>query len=319
MFSAANSQLSIASSGNSCGIGSSHALSSPTLSSVSDTFSSIGSWTAGQNGETEDREWCLEEEQGKPRRGRKRRRRKSQQGVGGAAESWGGGVKKRKDDREKERVRNVRDRYEQLSAALGDLVESGRFSKVRILGTAVHRVEKLLEEVGGSVSQPAERICVILQTAGGRSEVPCEDTPSSPPLPNLSCMEPELHPYPTPSTSVDTLFPEEITPGYPSTPEDVLPTYSTAPYFSYSPAAEFPPMLGSSCLFPGNSPGPTLAPPYSLHHFSPEMVPHQVGGVIPTSTGDGPSSSGRGHSHVDGGDVANGHVTPAPAPMPEWL
>ena len=54
-------------------------------------------------------------------------------------------------------------------------------------------------------------------------------------------------------------------------------------------------MLGSSCLFPGNSPGPTLAPPYSLHHFSPEMVPHQVGGVIPTSTGDGPSSS---HSRV---------------------
>ena len=109
----------------------------------------------------------MEEEQGKPRRGRKRRRRRSQQGVGGAAESWGGGVKKRKV--EKERVRNVRDRYEQLSAALGDLVESGRFSKVRILGTAVHRVEKLLEEVGGSVSQPAERICVILQTAGGRS------------------------------------------------------------------------------------------------------------------------------------------------------
>ena len=212
-------------------------------------------------------------------------------------------------------VRNVRDQYEQLSAALGDLVESGRFSKVRILGTAVHCVEKLLEEVGGSVSQPAERICVFLQTAGGRSEVPCEDTPSSPPLPNLSCMEPELHPYPTPSTSVDTLFAEQTTP---STPEDVLPTYSTTPYFSYSPAAEFPPMLGSSCLFPSNSPGPTLAPPYSLH-FSPEMVPHQVGGVIPTSTGYGPSSSGWGHSHVDWVDVANGHVTPAPAPMPEWL
>ena len=204
MFSVANSQLSIASSGNSCGIGSSLALSSPTLSSVSDTFSSIGSWSAGQSGEAEDREWCFEEEQGKPRRGRKRRRRRSQQGVGGAAESWGGGVKKRKV--EKERVRNVRDRYEQLSAALGDLVESG---KVRILGTAVHRVEKLLEEVGGSVSQPAERICVILQTAGGR---PCEDTPSSPLLPNISCMEPELHPYPTPSTSFDTLFPEDMTP-----------------------------------------------------------------------------------------------------------
>ena len=197
MVSAANSQPSIASSGNSCGIGSSLALSSPTLSSVSDTFSSIVSCTAG---EAEDREWCLEEEQGKPRRGRKRRRRRSQQGVGGAAESWGGGAKKRKVDREKERVRNVRDQYEQLSAALGDLVESGRFSKVRILGTAVHRVEKLLEEVGGSVSQPAE--CVILQTAGGRSEVPCEDTPSSPPLPNLSCMEPSCTPIPHPAPAL---------------------------------------------------------------------------------------------------------------------
>ena len=302
MFSAANSQLSSASSGNSSGIGSSLAQSSPTLSSVSDTFSSIGScsWTAGPSGEAEDSEWCLEEEEGKPRRGRKRGRRsrnggrRNQQGVGGAAAGGGGGVRKRKNDREKERVRDVREQYEQLSAALGDLVErgSGHFSKVRTLGTAIHRVEDLLEELGCSVSQPAERICDnILQTAGGRSEVPCEDTHSSPP-PNLSCeesMEPELHPYPTteaPSTSFDTLFPEEMTSGYPSTQEDVLPTYSTTPYFSYSPAAEFPPMLGSSCLFPfpGNSPGPTLAPPSSLH-FSPEMVPHQVGGVIPTSTG----------------------------------
>ena len=140
-----------------------------------------------------------------------------------------------------------------------------------------HRVEKLLEEVGGSVSQPAERICVILQTAGGRSEVPCEDTPSSPPLPNLSCMEPELHPYPTPSTSVDTLFPEEITPGYPSTPEDVLPTY-----------------LLPSCRVPSHA---RLFLPVSWQ----QPRPHPSSALFPPPllSRDGPSSSGRGHSHVN--------------------
>ena len=78
---------------------------------------------------------------GRTREAEEREKEKETEEPAGAAESWGCGVKKRKV--EKERVRNVKDRYEQLSAALGDLVESGRFSKVRILGTAIHRLEKL--------------------------------------------------------------------------------------------------------------------------------------------------------------------------------
>ena len=76
ILSAANSS----SSGNSSGIGSNIALSSsssPTFSSVSDTFTSNGSCssTAGHSGAAKDRELCLEEGGGKLRRGRKRRSR----------------------------------------------------------------------------------------------------------------------------------------------------------------------------------------------------------------------------------------------------
>ena len=103
--------------------------------------------------------------------------------------------------------------------------------------------------------------------------------------PNLRRLQPEWYPYPIteePSTSFNTLFPEEMTSGYPSIQEDVLPTYSATPYLSYSPAAEFPPMLGSFPS-PGNSSGSTL-PLLSSLNPSPEIVPHQMDAVIPTST-----------------------------------
>ena len=291
MLSAAMSS----SSGNSNGIALSSS-SSLTFSSVSDTYTSIGSCssTAGCSGEAKNKDLCVEEGGGNLRRGRKRRSRKGGRTsqwtvVGAAASSSDRARKRRAADSEKKRVRKLQEQYNQLSAVLvGDLVERGsRHSKVRTLGAAIRRLEDL-QQLGSSVSQPPERIS--RWDTAFPEEVPCENAYSSPPPPNLKRLEPEQYLYPNteePSTSLDTLFPNEMTSGYPSIQEDVLPTYSATPYFSYSPAAEFPPMLGSF-LFPGNSSGSTLPPP-SSPNSSPKIVPHQMDVIVPTATRMGAS------------------------------
>ena len=106
-------------------------------------------------------------------------------------------------------------------------VERGsRHSKVCTLGATIRRLEDL-QQLGSSVSQPPERI--YRWDTAFPEEVPCENAHSSSPPPNLKRLEPEQYPYPNteaPSTSLDTLFPDEMTSGYPSIQEDVLPTYS---------------------------------------------------------------------------------------------
>ena len=265
----------------SSGIAATFSLSgSPT--SLSDTASS-GVWSGVAD--DQDADWCLEtgRSRGRGKRG-KRSRRIAQLQQNGRS---GGAIvakKQLKNAREKERVKNVREQYEGLGVLLGERVErgSGHFSKVRTLAAAIRRIEDLWRGVPDALpSQTVEH----LQAA-------CLE-PSPPPPPqlqpaviNLSCeerLEPALQPYTeTPNSSFETLFPEEITPTYPTT-EDLPPAYT--PYFSYSSGAEFPP-IGNATLFPC-SPDLTLPPPSSTLVFSPELTGHVThpGGAIPTSIG----------------------------------
>ena len=300
--SAASSQYS------SSGIGSSISFSlSPTPSAASSdtlSFSSSGgdwSWAVacGRRDDARDADWCEEEEAGSKarRRGRKRvRQRREPVSQRTCRDEEAAARKKAKNDREKERVLHVREQYDILAKKLGDRVErgSGHFSKVLTLKAAIKYIRELREDSGLVESPSAAREVA-------HSDPPPEPGLSLPPLPpplsaaaavNLSCdeqLEPELHPYSdTPTTSFDSLFTDELPSAFSTTPDDILPAYSTTPYFTYSSANDFPPIFDSSCLYPFPGGSPTLPPPPPPPHsslISPEMTAHHVSGANPVFTG----------------------------------
>ena len=309
---AANSQSSADGGSSSSGIGSSLAAfsfsSSSSRSPLSDSAStgaasSSSSGSSGCGGE-EDAEWCLGDTRRATRSrrssGSRRPRARAQsqrQPLGGGGSSTRGNVAKKmmKNAREKERVKHVREQYEALDGLLGSRVErgSGHFSKVRILGTAIRRVKGLKRELGDEEDEPPYSL-------RREDEQPTAAIQPSPPLPpphspsiNLNCderleVEPgDVHQTAAPpNSSFDSFFHEEIVPSYAAEvpPDDLPPAY-----FTYNAGAEFPPVLGSPCLFsyPGGSPGPstTLPPPSSSLVYSPEIAPGHISGGAPGSIG----------------------------------
>ena len=257
---------------------SSSGVSSSVCSASSPSPYSADTNSGGSSYGDKDTEWRQTRAGGRRRRRAGRRRRSRSEGA--TARGAGGvGKKKVKNAREKERVRIVRQCYEKLSAVLGDRVErgSGHFSKVRTLTAAIRYIEELMKRRPRSeVASPSPplRDVQVLQEANEPSPPSCSHYQSPPPQlqqceevkydeivissgtssPGLSLnceerLEPATH-----DGSLDILQ------------EDIPPTYSATPYFSYSSPGDFPPVIGnSSCMFPfpavSSSPVLPLPPP----------------------------------------------------------
>lgn len=124
--------------------GQSAACSQSTASSsyFSSTSSPSPSDTSGSSGYCDkDGEWSVTTSRPHKVKGRKRQQSKCDYDDGVAIK------KKVKNAREKERVRAVRQEYEELHAVLGDRVErgSGHFSKVGTLAAAIRCIEDLMK------------------------------------------------------------------------------------------------------------------------------------------------------------------------------
>ena len=275
---------------------SSQSASTPSSSSGIASFSSgfPSSPSDVSYGDQDDVEWCLKRPSCRRSKAKSggRRVRRGQQGTAASSAVEKKGVK---NAREKERVWNLRQKYEELLAVLGQSVDrgTGHFSKVRTLARAIRRIDDLMQSLDSAEGEPSttstNEPSPPFPFSQREDEAAASEREKSPGI-NLSCeerLEPAADPYSTvhsysSSTSTNSLD------FLPDLHSDISPVLSTTPYFSYSSPTEFPPVIGnSSCMFPyhGNSPGPSVglstSPPLLC---SPELANRMSHPVVPPGT-----------------------------------